>query len=147
MFDPDKGYYFSTYAGVAIRNVIKVELQRNAKKIQPLSLDAEMPCQDQKEHTCNLNETLTDIDEKSVNQEMVETQMLEDIYRWVKKRCTANEALVYEYLMGIGREPLDDCAKIARELNLSHQRVYELRRTLRAKIQQKFSEDLNLEKI
>lgn len=133
MYDPDQNATFGTYAQTAIENSIKVLLAN--KKTEPfiVSLSGPILIDDDKnkgEKNKTYEDYLIDESESHIEQDFSTIDTLAQVHKFVKKTCTENEIFVFEKAMGIGENHQLTNIEIAEQLNMSHQRISQIKKKL-----------------
>ena len=138
-YNPELGYSFSTFAVTSIKNRLSRPVSKAGSEINLGSLDEPVRDELGNEHDeLRLLDILSDKDESSIEEDYLIKEKIINICNWVNKNCTPQEIYIFEATSGIKSTPIKKCADIAKELNLSLQRVYEIRGLVRSKIRRKF---------
>ena len=147
-YNPELGYSFSTFAVTSLRNRLIRSVVKAGNEIKPASLDE--PLRDGTDNLLYddlfLIDTITDKDEISIEKDFLIKEKMIKIWDWVHENCSKLEIIVFEETSGFNSASIKSCLDIAEELNLSKQRVYKIRDTVRTKIQKKFFKEKEVRK-
>ena len=139
-YNPELGYSFSTFATVCIKNRLLKHVIKDANEKQVIYLDEPLrdECGDMLSSQFFLTDIIEDKSESDIEGDYLKEQNFSDICKWVREKCTPMEIVVFDALLGNNDSKEKDCLELADELNLSKQRVYEIRKSLKDKIKRKF---------
>lgn len=146
-FDKTRGFKFSTFATTSIKNTLANAHKRNVPDNTLLSIDEPITFYSDEQQTgVTLSDFLIDESESNIAKDLEMSNLLERVHSWVLANCDAREIVIFESSFGLnGLEPQTG-EKLAEALNISTQRVFEIRQRLRQRLKHVFSKDLDFVK-
>ena len=142
-FDPTKGYKFSTYATISIKNHLLNEHKKYTPDPNLISIDEPVVFySDEPKTGYTLADFIIDEEESQIAKDLEIKNLWQRVYDWVLANCDAREIVIFEASTGLHGEPMTG-QQISEQLGISTQRVFEVRKRLRTRISGVFHSDFD----